>query len=217
MNYVEATTSLTLTGNGESDGGLAAGIAPACRLASAKFADEAFEYPACGIWTVESKTDYLLAALEWAEEIRARVTISSFGFIETAPVADKYAETAASGLLHFACTMNNGFSSIAFPSSLSSVNAIGAINYIGFRANFSNYGSGLAFVAPGEAVLTTDRTGPLGLSADGYVVTSGTSFAAPRVVEKSVPDSRSGECHPEAYSKGPWPCTVGPGVWLGIA
>jgi hypothetical protein len=39
------------------------------------------------------------------------------------------------------------------------VDAVGATNAFGERASFSQYGIGLKFVAPGQSIVTTDRTG----------------------------------------------------------
>ncbi|OQX74734.1 MAG: hypothetical protein B6D59_01490 [Campylobacteraceae bacterium 4484_4] len=47
-------------------------------------------------------------------------------------------------------------------------------------ASFSNYGSSLDFVAPGESIITTDKTGSGGYSSGNYTQNfSGTSAAAP--------------------------------------
>lgn len=49
------------------------------------------------------------------------------------------------------------------------------------RAGFSSYGPGLDLLAPGDRIWTTYMTYPsaAGVSRDGYVLASGTSFAAP--------------------------------------
>jgi subtilisin family serine protease len=79
-------------------------------------------------------------------------------------------------------------SDVAYPANLSSIIAVGASTDFDYRADFSQYGDALDFVAPGgggfRGILTTDRTGSDGdnraASPSGdYVATTGTSFATP--------------------------------------
>ena len=83
------------------------------------------------------------------------------------------------GSTRYGCTVvfasgNNSSSSVSYPASLSYVIAAGAINRNGQRASFSNYGSALDVVAPGQSIITTDIGG-------NYATVDGTSFAAPHV------------------------------------
>lgn len=60
--------------------------------------------------------------------------------------------------------------------------SVGAIDHDGRASWFSNPGAGLLVVAPGQDVLSTDRSPPFGYNPDDeYVSDSGTSFAAPIV------------------------------------
>ncbi|MEI6970209.1 MAG: S8 family serine peptidase [bacterium] len=63
---------------------------------------------------------------------------------------------------------------IAYPASHSNTIAVGASSDFDYRADYSQYGAGLDFVAPGGGgvtdIHTTDRTG-----ADGYNTNSGTA------------------------------------------
>ncbi len=73
---------------------------------------------------------------------------------------------------------------VSYPASLSSVFAVGATSDFDYRADFSQYGSTLAFVAPGGGgsggIATTDRTGTDGYASGDYNTSfGGTSASAP--------------------------------------
>jgi len=153
----------------------AVGIAPDCLVASARTfiaTNAAEEWTSQPSWTVDS--------LAWAESIGARVTNNSncYGFTSSI-IAEKYAATRANGMIHFASSCNEGLGTLGYPSSLASVNAVGAVDPTGARATFSNIGDGLAFTAPGVSVITTDRTGVEGFVDGDYAFVQGTSFASP--------------------------------------
>lgn len=73
-------------------------------------------------------------------------------------------------------TGNQYNDSINFPSDSPYTIAVGALNRTGLRATFSNYGTGLDVVAPGQNIYTTQII-PYG----SYCYSSGTSFACPMV------------------------------------
>lgn len=151
------------------------GIAPDCPSVSARcFIPDA----SCTSWT--SQSSYTVSALNWAVSIGARVTNNSniYGFTSGA-IAFAYQNTKNQGVVHFASAGNNGTSSIAYPSSLTSVNAVMAINRYGNKASFSDYGNGIAFAAPGEDIFTTDISGSGGYVFGNNVWVYGTSFASP--------------------------------------
>jgi len=74
------------------------------------------------------------------------------------------------GTIIFFSTGNNNSSTIEYPSNNANVIAVGATNTSNGRASYSNYGSGLDLVAPGDNIYTTDRQGTA-----GYNTASGTS------------------------------------------
>ncbi|MCG3129040.1 MAG: hypothetical protein CHACPFDD_03949 [Phycisphaerae bacterium] len=152
------------------------GVAPGCKTASAR---TMIATAACDLtWTTSSS--WTVNSLAWAQSIGARVTNNSndYGFTSSA-ITQKYTETRAAGMVHFASSGNSGLSSLAFPASSASVNSVGAINRSGNRPSFSNYGTGLDFTAPGVAIYTTDRTGPDGFGPQDYISLDGTSLASP--------------------------------------
>lgn len=151
------------------------GIAPGCRSASARTfisINSNGNWTSTGSWTVNS--------LAWAESIGARVTNNSniYGFSSGA-IATKYADTRDNGIVHFACAGNDSGQVLAYPSILSTVNAVAALGPDGNLTSFSTSGPGLAFSAPGIDLLTTDRTGNQGWVGGDYVFAWGTSFASP--------------------------------------
>lgn len=151
------------------------GIAPACLVASAKAfraTDSSGRWYSVGSWTVN--------ALAWAESIGARVTNNSNGYdFTSSSIATKYEQTRNNGIVHFASAGNDSSSTLTYPASLPTVNAVTALNSSGNLASFSNYGTGLAFSAPGLDIYTTDRTGSDGWSSGDYTWAWGTSFASP--------------------------------------
>lgn len=152
------------------------GVAPLCKSASAR----AFvsNLTCDGSWN--SFASYTVNALGWAQTIGARVTNNSnfYGFTSSA-IASQYAATRAAGIVHFASAGNTSSSSVTYPASLSTVNALSAMDRNGTKASFSNFGNKIAFCAPGESILTTDRTGAAGWDPGDYVSAFGTSFASP--------------------------------------
>lgn len=83
---------------------------------------------------------------------------------------------------------NGGASSVSYPSSISGVIAVGAVDRNGNIWNYSNRGSQLNLVAPSGAlnntgdVVTTDRMGTWGYNSSNFShVFGGTSAACPQV------------------------------------
>ena len=153
------------------------GVAPGCRTASARTFISAT--PNCnGNWT--SQASWTVDALAWAETIGARVTNNSnrYGFTSSA-ISQKYASTRLNGIVHFASAGNNSNPFVDYPASLSSVMAVAALDWNGNLAFFSNFGSSLDFSAPGDQIVSTDRTGSDGYTSGDYATVLGTSFASP--------------------------------------
>ncbi|MFQ5589861.1 MAG: S8 family serine peptidase [Phycisphaerae bacterium] len=151
------------------------GVAPECVSASAR---TFIAINSSGNWT--SSASWTVDSLTWAESIGARVTNNSnfYGF-QSSSIANKYSTTRNGGMVHFASAGNDSSTFITYPASLSTVNAIAALNRFGNLAPFSNHGTGLAFSAPGQDIFTTDRTGSDGWVSGDYTFASGTSFASP--------------------------------------
>ena len=151
------------------------GIAPGCISRGVKTLTIPSQAP-CGI---SGSGGNFISAINWAQTNGVRVTNASLGFGASASIDTAYTNARNAGLVHFAATGNDGASSIGYPSSSPSVNSVGAISQSGNRASFSNFGTGIDFVAPGVSIVTTDRAGAPGDSSGNTVTTSGTSFASP--------------------------------------
>ena len=133
---------------------------------------------------------YLADCIYWAVNNGADVLNCSWGAYT---FDDEYYQTYKSSMLEGALSYalnsgrsgkgcivvfasgNDGFSQVNYPGRIyPAIINVGSINSNGLRSSYSNYGSDLDLVAPGESILTTQPY-------DGYVLESGTSFAAPYV------------------------------------
>ena len=151
------------------------GVAPGVRVASARAHIETGPDEAIGtsFWTV--------SAINWAEQIGAKVTSHSYSIgTQSASIDTAYQDTKDAGIVHFVSAGNDGTNFISYPSSLPSVNSVGASGRAGVRVAFSQYGVGLDFLAPGTRISTTDRTGADGAGSGDYLSEAqGTSFSCP--------------------------------------
>lgn len=154
------------------------GIAPDCKVKSAKIGTVVKLLFFCTPF-MDSQPSYVANGINWAVTSGARVTNSSFGYEESATVTTAYNNAYSAGVVNVAATGNDGASTISYPASLSTVLGAGALNSSGAKASFGSYGTGIAFSAPGEAILTTDRTGSDGYESGDTATVDGTSFASP--------------------------------------
>lgn len=151
------------------------GIAPNCKVGSARTFRTVTSQ---GEWVTQSS--WTVDALGWAESIGTRITNNSNAYdFATAAIGTKYAQTRANGMIHFASVHNDGEEIITYPALLPSVNAVAAVDRFGQRPWFGNFGPGVDFSAPGEEILSTDRSGLNGYVTNDYLIGSGTSFASP--------------------------------------
>lgn len=151
------------------------GIAPGVKSVSARCF---ISSNSSGSWT--GNYSWTADALNWAAAEGVRVTNNSNGYGGTsAAVALAYENTKAGGMVHFASAGNDAVSNLGYPANLDTVNGVAASNRFGSRASFSQWGTGLAFTAPGESILLPDRTGAAGYSAGNTSSMNGTSFSSP--------------------------------------
>lgn len=157
-----------------------AGIAPNARVQAAKIFNEINFLGLFCLPLLESQDSWTAAGINWAASSGARVTNSSWGGgTPSAVITNAFDTTRAQGVLHFAAAGNDGTSTVSYPASLASLNAVAALTSNGARASFSTFGVGLFISAPGAAILTTDRTGSAGYGGGDYTTIDGTSFASP--------------------------------------
>lgn len=84
------------------------------------------------------------------------------------------------GIVIFGSSGNNGSNNwVNYPASYSGVIAVGSTMSTDTKSSYSNFGTGLAFAAPGTSITTTDVTGANGYSSGDYTNFSGTSAACP--------------------------------------
>ncbi|MEM7260542.1 MAG: S8 family serine peptidase [Planctomycetota bacterium] len=153
------------------------GVAPDCRVRSAKIGDSDLGSPCPN--TFNMFDSWFVSALGWSQSV-GDVTNASVSLGFGSSISSAYTQARAAGVIHFASSGNDSDNSINYPASLSTVNAVGAMDPDGTRAGFSNFGTGLAFSAPGVEIATTDRTGGAGYSSGDYdFFFGGTSAASP--------------------------------------
>lgn len=156
------------------------GIAPGVRIATAKITTIAD-----GSWT-NFRDSNVVSALEWGRSVGARISNSSWGsYLPNTVIDDAFRRAKAAGMVHFAAAGNHNIGKIMFPAASPHVNAVGAALPNGKRVNKtdwwwgSNYGTGLEFMAPGEVMVSTDRTGSAGEHGGDHGWFNGTSAASP--------------------------------------
>ncbi|GJM18191.1 MAG: hypothetical protein DHS20C14_04040 [Phycisphaeraceae bacterium] len=156
------------------------GVAPATRSVSARTFISSLSCD--GTWT--STASWTVDALAHGETLGCRVTNNSnfYGFTSSA-ISTKYftTRTTGPGMVHFSSAGNFGSTTLTYPATLPTVNAISAIDNRGTIASFSNRGPSLFMCGPGLDVWSTDRKGAPGYELNSYVLIDGTSFASPMV------------------------------------
>ena len=150
------------------------GIAPTCKSMSLRFSIS--NVPCNGSGTFQPS--WLADALAYAVNNNVRVSNTSSGFGQSSTVTVAF-QSSGNTIVHFVSSGNSGIQGIEYPAALSLVNAVGACNRFGNRASFSTYGPELEFVAPGQDIYTTDRTGSSGYAAGTFTFVDGTSFSSP--------------------------------------
>ncbi|SFQ80210.1 S8 family serine peptidase [Hymenobacter arizonensis] len=130
--------------------------------------------------------EWMASGIDWAwQNNRADVLSLSFRVsVGQQAVIDALNRAVTQGRNGLGCIVlaatGNQDSPLDFPASEPSVIAVGATTHRDQRANFSNFGTGLDLVAPGENIYTSDRQGTAGYSTTDYLSNfTGTSAACP--------------------------------------
>lgn len=141
-------------------------------------------YRAGGKYSGDTQLDvaYICAAiLKASERPEVKVINMSFGGYGTfTSLETAVNEAVAAGKIVVAASGNEGESwnthvgQYSYPSSYDHVISVGATTKDNTRASFSQYNDKVDLCAPGQSVMTTDKSG-------GYELVSGTSFASPIV------------------------------------
>jgi subtilisin len=117
----------------------------------------------------------VVAGIEWAVSNNLDILNMSFGGSSGSKTLQKAVDNAYNnGMLLIAATGNNGYDrkgTITYPAKYDSVIAVGAVDQLNNRANFSSVGRELELMAPGVEIQST--------VPGGYASYNGTSMAAP--------------------------------------
>ncbi|GHH02392.1 S8 family serine peptidase [Comamonas sp. JC664] len=150
---------------GEDPNGVV-GVAPTASLLVARVLNE----------TGSGSTTNVIAALEWCQEQGANVVSLSLGAASSNTAEELAFNTArANGVLAIAATGNSGSAQVSYPAGYASVVGVGAVNFAGEWAAFSQYGEGTNLVGPGVGVLSSTIVGG---APYGEVDASGQQFAS---------------------------------------
>lgn len=111
----------------------------------------------------------------YAAEIGADVinmSLGGGGYAQS--MADACKTASQSGTVVVAATGNDGQSTVSYPGAYPYVIGVGSVSENRYRSSFSNYGTGLDVMAPGDKIYSTYPN-------NQYKILSGTSMATPHV------------------------------------
>ena len=115
------------------------------------------------------------AAIRHAADNGADVISMSLGAAEPSRIVEEACRYAwEKGCILVAASGNGGANLINYPAAYDTVIAVGSVGKTGLCSPFSNYGTNLELVAPGESILST-------APGNTYSLKSGTSMACPHV------------------------------------
>lgn len=134
------------------------------RLMAVKVLDD------CGLGYISD----ISLGIRYAADNGADVITLSLGGIASATLKNAAQYAWNKGVLLVAATGNDG-GGVSYPAAYPTVVAVGSVGRGRVRSSFSNYGSQMELVAPGEDIISTMRTQPY------YQSHTGTSQAAPQV------------------------------------
>ncbi|NPA80344.1 MAG: S8 family peptidase [Thermotogae bacterium] len=121
----------------------------------------------------------IASCIRWCVQEGARVINLSLG--SSSPSTEIYdavvyaTDSTPNGTVIVGASGNDGTNGVYYPAAYPEVIAVGAIDTLGERASFSNYGSEIELVAPGSLIASTVPFG------NAYAYADGTSMATPHV------------------------------------
>jgi subtilisin family serine protease len=141
-----------------------AGVAPTVSLLIARVLDE----------SGNGRTSDVISAMTWCLSQKANIASLSLGSPNASESERRaFEEAKQAGLLAIAATGNSGTDKVSFPAAYPTVLAVGAVDFTGAWAAFSQYGLEVSLVAPGVNVLSTTIVGGSPFAA---VAVGGTDF-----------------------------------------
>lgn len=153
--------------------------------------------------TGNGETDDIANAIIYAAIRRVDIINMSFGdYFNSKLLEDAIKFASSMGCIMVASAGNDDKATPHYPSDYKEVVCVGSVNKNGKRSSFSNWGTNLSLMAPGEDVITCESGG-------GYSASNGTSFSAPFVTaaialyleKNSKPAIAEMRSHLEATSK----------------
>lgn len=155
------------TASGSTDNGVGiSGVGFSCKIMSVKCTPDAED---------GTTLQYAYEGLKYAIDAGADIVSMSWGSRASSFTGTALINTGAlNGVTMFAAAGNDGEESLLSPASHGSVMAVGATNQDDEITSFSNYGSEIAFMAPGLSIYNL-----LGGNDTDYGYSSGTSMACP--------------------------------------
>jgi len=146
--HVSGTIAQTTNNNAD-----VAGLAHNCSIMPVQVLD----------YSGSGSSDAVADGIDFARQNGADVINMSLGSSGSSEVLKRACDDAnAAGVVVLAASGNSGLATIFYPAAFDSVIAVGAVDYAGNLAYYSNYGTGQDIVAPGG-----DTT--VDLNGDGYV------------------------------------------------
>lgn len=122
----------------------------------------------------------LVEGIRFAVSHGARVINLSLGTTQRCSVLREAVKDAQeAGVMIVAAAGNDGVDHLLYPAAMEEVLAVGSVDQNLKKSAYSNYGHGLAVLAPGTDVRST-------YLADSYATWSGTSFATPLVAAEAA-------------------------------
>lgn len=133
-----------------------------------------------------SRSDWLARAVLYAAAMKVDVINMSLGwplFLDQKHLREAVQTALKAGVVIVAAAGNNNHDAPIFPCAYKGVICVGSVNNDGRISDFSNFGSHVDLLAPGDNVLSLlpMNMQPDYFSVQGYEVKSGTSQAAPAV------------------------------------
>lgn len=142
-----------------------AGVCPGCSLLAVKVVS------ADG----SGSNTWIANGIANAVSLGAKVINLSLGGLDRSQTIQLAVQQAyQQGVVIVAASGNDGSNIPLYPAAFPEVIAVGATNQYGQRASFSNYGSHVAVMAPGQSIYST-------LPGNRYDAWNGTSMASPHV------------------------------------
>ncbi|AGC49253.1 S8A family peptidase [Myxococcus stipitatus DSM 14675] len=108
----------------------------------------------------DGSTSAVIAAMDWCISQGANIASLSLGSSERSDAEELVFNRAhAAGMVSIAATGNRGTPNPSYPAAYSTVIGVGAVDFNGARASFSQYGPFVKLVGPGVGVLSATIMG----------------------------------------------------------